>query len=228
MDLGRSRAGIRSCRATRVLFACTHCHWDLSWQFGPKMNEEHLTLSLHFLMCFPTAGISRWGLARQHSSPRFTAEAPARRLPRPEPKQRAAVPSSVCSGHPSSKPAQMLKRAFSPCFWVGRHFEEWHPRRRVSCGAGTGLWHCPCCPAALPDPSCPVSVPTSVCLSGKPCLGAQQPQCGTSAPIQRGCAHTKHHVNTRLLTATSIHVKHGSGLSGSCLPHCIAGYLKHH
>lgn len=131
-----SPADICSSEAIRILFACTHCLGDLSWQFGPKMKSSSLcpspffyifscrtelleiwlgwgwASSLVLVLCWP--GTESCGGSWHCGKAAATAW---------ECKWQVAVLMSVSPGHPSSEPTGTPIKAFAP-FQVRRHCEE--------------------------------------------------------------------------------------------------------
>lgn len=119
------------------------------------------------------------------------------------------MPSSVFSGHPSSKPTQRLKKAFPPPPFLGqmafRRIAATPSRGEVedAGGAQGGSGSCPRCPAnSAGAPAARCHVPTAVRLSGERHVAVQrqgQPRRGgsTMAPASAIITHFKANSQTR-------------------------------
>jgi len=134
--------------------------------------------------------------------------------------RQAAVPRSVCSGRPSSKPARTLQKAFSP-FLGQTAFRRTAAVSRSAPGKG-GRGALGAVPAAWPALQEPLrTVPRSPCPSVRPSSRAEHgwPACQPSAPFETTFASKKHHFNTQPLGAkTSLHVEDVSGVSDAVMP----------
>lgn len=188
---GKERSSLAdgcSAGAIRILLACARCHGDLSWQFGPKTKSFSLCPSLVSCMfekklwgrIWPGWGqaasllliLPGWGAAWGSS----TAGRPLPQLGNDKPQ--AAVPSSACSGHASSKPTQTLQKAFFPPSRSGGiskncgHAVPWCPGEGDDAGRSTGdSGSCSCCPVS----SAPPHVRLSVLRAEQGCDGRTSP-----------------------------------------------------